>query len=57
MRAGPSVELPADTCFTMTDGYARIVTSKLSQFFDARGLAAEMRATKFAELARLSDCW
>jgi hypothetical protein len=40
MRAGPSVELPAETSFTMTDGYARIVTSKLSQFFNAQGLAA-----------------
>jgi hypothetical protein len=32
MRAGPSVELPADTCFEMTDGYARTVVSNLSQF-------------------------
>ncbi len=57
MRAGPSVELPADTCFTMTDGCARTVASKLSQFSMLEGLAAGMRATKSAELARFSDCW
>ena len=33
MRAGSSVELPVDTCFSMTtDGYVRTVVSKLSQF-------------------------
>ena len=31
MRAGPAVELPADTGFKMTRGGARTVVSKLSQ--------------------------
>ena len=53
---GPG-SLPAETCFTMTDGYARTVASKLSQFAMLDGLAAGMRATKSAELARSPNCW
>ncbi len=40
----------------MTDGCADRCF-KIKPVFDARGLAAGMRATKSAELARFSDCW
>jgi hypothetical protein len=42
MRAGSSVELPADTCFKMTDDCARTVASKLASFRCAV-LAVEVR--------------
>jgi hypothetical protein len=37
MRAGPAVELPADTGFKMTDGCERTVAAKLSQFSMLKG--------------------
>jgi hypothetical protein len=42
MCAGSSVELPADTCFKMTDGNAQTVASKLARF-RCSVLAAEVR--------------
>jgi hypothetical protein len=50
MRASASVELPADTGFSVTEDCTRTVGFESKPVLDARGPAAKVRATKSAEL-------
>ena len=50
MRAGPSVELPVDTGFSVTVDCTQIVGFESKPVSDAQELTAQVRATKHAEL-------